>query len=598
MRLQEFLTTKGKPGLIFGGYRFRKVNSSADRLSWRCLLKGCPATMKTDLLKTKVLESSGHHSHSPQQLMEASSPASTVGSTCVEGGRETGAGVQDDSSVRVAVDHLYPDNQCLDNSKENEVGATMDLELFPDDESCRLRRENEDLKRRLEVLREERSVATVDRSMDQDTPLSRPPLSRRMSFSPFSFNLKNYSLSQNVINKRNSNLLTDGNIVEENKKLKLALQNLTQEYDDAKLFIQQLKTTIEVIENDNLALRNEISSLEKPNKRDSRKDRKNVHLDDRSKNTNQNNNLKTGQVVEKHVTNFSPEPSAKDKNISHNIYNNNANTKIPTFKLDTQKIGKNSKKKIKNKFLILGDSNGRKLNQIIEDSLHDRYEISAILKPGARLGDVTTDVWNLTKDFGKQDYVLVIGGTNDVNPDNDYETSIKKSLKYLLPLSLKTNLLISQIPEHYLYTHRKNLKIANEIIYSCISEFRKIEGLNNLLEIQFNNSLRRSDFTTHGLHLNLKGKRKILDAILLNLIEGSPQLSKEKCGCLSSLPASLISDVVDAGSAASSIVDLGVLYGQSTSSEYSLDNRNSNMGLDECEVRNKTDANTYLNRST
>lgn len=75
----------------------------------------------------------------------------------------------------------------------------------------------------------------------------------------------------------------------------------------------------------------------------------------------------------------------------------------------------------KKRVLFLGDSHLRNCSAFIRESFSNK-EVDVIYKPGAQLGDVVSDLKNLTKDFTKNDSVFIIGGTN--NFPNNYSNLI------------------------------------------------------------------------------------------------------------------------------------------------------------------------------
>lgn len=70
--------------------------------------------------------------------------------------------------------------------------------------------------------------------------------------------------------------------------------------------------------------------------------------------------------------------------------------------------------------------------------------VSSIVKPGAKISNVIDEVHELTKGYCKNDFVLVIGGTNNV--DNTGEKSILGEFHVLIEKTRKTNLIFATLP--------------------------------------------------------------------------------------------------------------------------------------------------------
>jgi hypothetical protein len=69
----------------------------------------------------------------------------------------------------------------------------------------------------------------------------------------------------------------------------------------------------------------------------------------------------------------------------------------------------NSKSNIK-KVLLLGGSHGRGLRECLISTLGDEHMLTNIYKPHAMLGNVVGELKALSKDFSKNDHVIVVAG--------------------------------------------------------------------------------------------------------------------------------------------------------------------------------------------
>ena len=66
------------------------------------------------------------------------------------------------------------------------------------------------------------------------------------------------------------------------------------------------------------------------------------------------------------------------------------------------------------KVLVLCDEDGAYMGTGLRRILKD-VSVQTIFKPGALFRDIIVDIIKLTKDFTLDDYVIIIGGSNDFN---------------------------------------------------------------------------------------------------------------------------------------------------------------------------------------
>ena len=155
---------------------------------------------------------------------------------------------------------------------------------------------------------------------------------------------------------------------------------------------------------------------------------------------------------------------------------------------------------------IVSDSHGRKLSSLLQ-SAKPQHKIIGTTMPGAKAESILQNLNQDTSDFEKDEHVVIIAGANDLysNEFHKAELILRKTLD-----NLKTpNTLIVGIPHRYdLITE----SCVNIKIKSANLELKKICNLYNCKFIELD-SVPRSGFTRHGLHLNNLGKE-----ILSNLI--------------------------------------------------------------------------------
>lgn len=144
-----------------------------------------------------------------------------------------------------------------------------------------------------------------------------------------------------------------------------------------------------------------------------------------------------------------------------------------------------------NQILILGDDLSKNVVLKLKKKLCDsKYKISAIVKPGALLHQVIENMELLTKNFTINDYVIIVGGSNDIDSKTtpSFRTICKK-----LKLCTHTNVIFSSVPffknnyKNYLknsHIYKYNVRL-NEFLF----KFNKcVEGQTRYMEINNNNT--------------------------------------------------------------------------------------------------------------
>ena len=150
---------------------------------------------------------------------------------------------------------------------------------------------------------------------------------------------------------------------------------------------------------------------------------------------------------------------------------------VASVKANSQNIIKRTKQ---HKVLILGDDHCRQFHQLLIKSLGhnaDKYETITMFKPGASMDSILHDVEGLTESFTCKDYLIVIGGSNDILNGKI------PSFKFLLSKMkncVNTNLFLSSIP----YSSKINIK-NNDLINKYNIKLRQfLQRFNNCVETQ------------------------------------------------------------------------------------------------------------------
>lgn len=169
--------------------------------------------------------------------------------------------------------------------------------------------------------------------------------------------------------------------------------------------------------------------------------------------------------------------------------------------------GAKSGKDQRNKILILGDSHARGLAEGIGDRLGSKFRVVSIVKPNARFDDVVIDVEKLCSSYNENDYVVIIGGTNNFN--HNRINNIKFNLDKISRMADRTNIVMPGIPLRY---DKEGFGVNNLILECNRQLFKEIEYLKKENKKFVNIPKQKftlKDHTSHGLHLNRHGKMKL-----------------------------------------------------------------------------------------
>lgn len=152
------------------------------------------------------------------------------------------------------------------------------------------------------------------------------------------------------------------------------------------------------------------------------------------------------------------------------------------------------------KIRLFADSHLRNCALKLKGEL-DELDIKGTIKPNAPLNIVTKDILEECSDANKNDFIVIMGGTNDIakNESNEVVSALKSSLINLM----NTNVIVIDVPfRHDLPVFscvNKAVVDTNIKIKNICKHFKNV----HLLEAS---KIDRTFHTRHGLHLNNKGK--------------------------------------------------------------------------------------------
>jgi hypothetical protein len=153
----------------------------------------------------------------------------------------------------------------------------------------------------------------------------------------------------------------------------------------------------------------------------------------------------------------------------------------------------------KHKIIILGDSHVRGCSEKWRSILGNAYSIIGISKPNAKIAAVIDYEYLKAENLTEKD-VVICGGTKYV-AKNETKEGLRSILKLVRLLS-NTNVIITGVPHRFdLQEHscvNKEVKLFNRTLQKNMKIFDYVQICNI--------SENREHFTTHGLHMNFKGK--------------------------------------------------------------------------------------------
>ncbi|KAG8267826.1 hypothetical protein J6590_041740 [Homalodisca vitripennis] len=173
-----------------------------------------------------------------------------------------------------------------------------------------------------------------------------------------------------------------------------------------------------------------------------------------------------------------------------------------------------------NQLVIMADSHGKNISSLVQQ--RTLRSVLSYVRPGAKFSQVTDEVTNVRKNLTKDDYLLIMAGSNDV------ETSginrLTQNVQELIKNTADTNLIIATLPMRHdrpaldLKISKLNTELEKLILESPLKP--------QILPLHL---LPRHLFTNHGLHLNKKGKDKVAEMIAKLLLQAcKPNISEVK----------------------------------------------------------------------
>jgi predicted nucleic acid-binding Zn-ribbon protein len=558
MDMKFYKTPKNNVGLFYKGYCFRRSHVLVNgNIVWRCLHKGCPAVMTTNSERSQVeSESDLHKKHDipPIPTQFINSVETTVSHSCEH------PNIKEMSSRKCVTYNakVIGSRSSLDSITKlrkpfsfNQSSQTEDAILRDKDDLLnRIQQltENQsalvseiiDLKKQLDffrgedlLLRSDSATQTVDTDPDGNTST--------ISVTDHNRVLETLSLREKIIGHLNDN---NNDLYREVSELENRIDELATEVESKNEIIRILSSDLENCRENIRKVRLDCpdkikNSFVSPKKfsRLNKSDLNPIFGDRRSSVHIQNRYLPlAGELIESDGIS-SNVPSQKtsfgalckrtltDRSLGFKkLYRQNKNEFKSIDKpvtLKTPIISNSGRKRV----LILADSHGRHLIGKFK-SLLDRpgIEITAVVKPGAKLEDVLNSAEYMTADFSLNDTVIVLGGTNDIGKYDPFQLTLLRAMDKVKLISSYTNVIISEIFPRYDCDASSDIAVANHLINNQCLQFRRIGHSISVFRPQ--SVLDRRHFTRHGLHLLRVGKWKLVSAIVLEMKVDSIETSR------------------------------------------------------------------------
>lgn len=214
----------------------------------------------------------------------------------------------------------------------------------------------------------------------------------------------------------------------------------------------------------------------------------------------------------KKTNTFTIEPTYTVTNHGKPVQSNQITLQIDQQTSKNVNIADNDKKI---KINLLADSHGRYINEILTKTIeHRKFNISSMIKPCARSKNVLQQPTISSKHTGKNDFLIIITGTNDIGQSNDFikdQNEIISNVEKALRETNNTNVLVSALPYRYDKPYLNPfIEKVNYNIECMVSKYAHVRYI-NLSDFD------RTCHTTQGLHLNYKGKHKLVQTLITEI---------------------------------------------------------------------------------
>jgi hypothetical protein len=128
----------------------------------------------------------------------------------------------------------------------------------------------------------------------------------------------------------------------------------------------------------------------------------------------------------------------------------------------------------------------------------------SIFKPNASLENIVEDLANLGKGLTKKDHIVIVGGPGN-NLERNHHYSIERDLNFIARRTDHTVRFVNLLRRYDELWMNWRVRSVN----LCLDWLMLGHGMSHLSVID-TATIGREEYTAHGLHLNLRGKRKLM----------------------------------------------------------------------------------------
>lgn len=170
------------------------------------------------------------------------------------------------------------------------------------------------------------------------------------------------------------------------------------------------------------------------------------------------------------------------------------------------------------KVLIVADSHGRGLQEILSERLPKDLELEVHFMPNGKLKHVMSELTVELPKLSNRDLVIVIGGTNDVEKFAPYPLTLQQAFSSL-PESWEAKMIIVPIFDRHDVNLKNELREANLLMDAMVHNVT-IRSRGSITRCEIDGSWSRKFYTRHGLHLNDQGKLHFANILRGLILEG------------------------------------------------------------------------------
>lgn len=169
------------------------------------------------------------------------------------------------------------------------------------------------------------------------------------------------------------------------------------------------------------------------------------------------------------------------------------------------------KRDCRRKVMVLGDSHCRNYSKILRENSNEELDILGITKPNIKLNKIVEDVSKAASYLGKNDFVVVMGGSNNMNECYNSESiaDLTKTFRNLFESTKNTNLIVSTIP--FRCNNQEINRIIEHINYKM---YNIVKNYEHVYLLCINNIITCEDYSIDGVHLRHRAKRVVCEQVL------------------------------------------------------------------------------------